>query len=503
MKFSPRALGRHLLGGLASATLQAWVMVLCVALTLSVLRLLQMAWHWPQGLDVSGFDLWAVAVQGARFDLKVCAAAALLLWPLLLIVPARWHGPITGTVAVLFVTASLINLHYYGFYKTPIDPVVFGFFEDDTQAILQTIWSDFPVTLTLLVLVGASVAAIAARRALYGRLSRGLNRRLAERRVPVLLTTLGVLLGLFLLVLTTKGTLRAMALGRQNVSVTTSQFLNDMVPNGIIALKYAWDSRGQSQNFTDPLAGLKSMGFDSPQAAAQVLGWPHGSEAEVLALTDEAIAQDRARHRDLVQRELADHAGRRVGNRGQPLRELDARPELDRPRQPADHDVEDADLVLVHHRGGAEEEIGQARQDLGALVGRAAHHRRLEIAQQRTDRTHTQSPHTASRVTMAQKDDQRVSVIRDSAAGLAGSGGKNPCQPGRCGLNSAQQLWFRCKPMIKSGPEGPLFFVGRSPAGAEHDADGRRPPRGRAPRPPRGAGRPPPGGRPRGRAPPP
>ena len=86
MKFSPRALGRHLLGGLASATLQAWVMVLCVALTLSVLRLLQMAWHWPQGLDVSGFDLWAVAVQGARFDLKVCAAAGLLLWPLLLAV---------------------------------------------------------------------------------------------------------------------------------------------------------------------------------------------------------------------------------------------------------------------------------------------------------------------------------------------------------------------------------------------------------------------------------
>ena len=301
MKFSPRALGRHLLGGLASATLQAWVMVLCVALTLSVLRLLQMAWHWPQGLDVSGFDLWAVAVQGARFDLKVCAAAALLLWPLLLIVPARWHGPITGTVAVLFVTASLINLHYYGFYKTPIDPVVFGFFEDDTQAILQTIWSDFPVTLTLLVLVGASVAAIAARRALYGRLSRGLNRRLAERRVPVLLTTLGVLLGLFLLVLTTKGTLRAMALGRQNVSVTTSQFLNDMVPNGVIALKFAWDGRRASQNFNDPLLGLKQLGFGSPLEAARELGMPVADEQALRqALIAQAADQPGASRKNLL-----------------------------------------------------------------------------------------------------------------------------------------------------------------------------------------------------------
>jgi hypothetical protein len=87
----------------------------------------------------------------------------------------------------------------------------------------------------------------------------------------------------FALIFAGKGTLREMALQRQHLTVTASQFLNDMVPNGIIALKYAWDSRGQSQNFSDPLAGLKAMGFDSPQAAAQVVGWPHGSEAEVLA----------------------------------------------------------------------------------------------------------------------------------------------------------------------------------------------------------------------------
>lgn len=283
MKFSLRTFGHHLLGGAASATLQAWVMVLCVAFTLSLLRVAQIAWHWPQGLEVSYGDLWAVVYQGARFDLKVCAAAAILVWPLLLIVPARRHGWLAGTVAVLFVTASLINLHYFGFYKTPIDPVVFGFFEDDTKAILQTIWSDFPVFLTLAVLVGASWAAIAARKAAYVRLSRGLNRRIAERRVPIVLTAFAVLLGLFMLVLTTKGTLRAMALGRQNVTVTTSQFLNDMVPNGVIALKFAWDGRKASQNFSDPLLGLRQLGYGSPQEAARVLGIDAGDEAALRA----------------------------------------------------------------------------------------------------------------------------------------------------------------------------------------------------------------------------
>lgn len=272
MKFSLRTFGRHFLGAMASATLQAWVMVLCVAFTLSLLRVAQIAWHWPAGFQAPLADLWAVVYQGARFDLKVCAAAAILIWPLLLIVPARWHGWLAGIVATLFVTASLINLHYFGFYKTPIDPVVFGFFEDDTKAIIQTIWSDFPVFLTLAVLVGASWGAMAARRAAYGRLSLKLNRGLGERRIPVWLTLLGVLVALLLLVLTTKGTLRAMALGRQNVSVTTSQFLNDMVPNGVIALKFAWDGRRDSQNFTDPLVGLRRLGYGSPMEAAHALG---------------------------------------------------------------------------------------------------------------------------------------------------------------------------------------------------------------------------------------
>jgi phosphoglycerol transferase MdoB-like AlkP superfamily enzyme len=118
-----------------------------------------------------------------------------------------------------------------------------------------------------------------------------LHRMLVRRLQPdtVLLThnaALKLVLSIvvfFALIFAGKGTLREMALQRQHLTVTTSQFLNDMVPNGAIALKYAWDSRGQSQNLKDPLAGLKSMGFDSARAAAQVLGLPHESEAQIKA----------------------------------------------------------------------------------------------------------------------------------------------------------------------------------------------------------------------------
>ena len=54
-----------------------------------------------------------------------------------------------------------------------------------------------------------------------------------------------VVLVLFAMLFAGKGTLRQMALQRQHLTVTTSQFLNDMVPNGIIALKYAFTPKAE------------------------------------------------------------------------------------------------------------------------------------------------------------------------------------------------------------------------------------------------------------------
>ena len=216
-----------------------------------------------------------------RFDLKVSAIAGFLL---LLVLP--WvSGPVyrrlvTGLVC-LYVFLGFINLHYFGFYKTPIDSVIFGLFEDDTAAVLQTIWHDFPVVGTLLAVAATALLGLVIHR----RVVHWVQPDTVLQKRAVTLRMLAVVVALFALLFAGKGTLREMALQRQHLTVTTSQFLNDMVPNGVIALKYAWDNRRQSQNLSDPLVGLKALGFDSPQAAAQVLGLPPatGSVAEALA----------------------------------------------------------------------------------------------------------------------------------------------------------------------------------------------------------------------------
>ena len=286
-----------LLHGALRGVLRAWVLVLPLVVGLSIIRLGQLAYFWPQGFSAPASDIVAMLFQGFRFDLKVSAIAGFLLLLVLPWASDKVQSRIAMGLGGVFVLLSLINLHYFGFYKTPIDSLVFGLVEDDTTAVLLTIWRDFPVIWSLLLVAVLTYAVSALHRVLV----RKLMPHTALQFRPVAIQLLAALLVFFALVFAGKGTLREMALQRQHLTVTTSQFLNDMVPNGVIALKYAWDSRGQSQNLQDPLLGLKAMGFDSPLAAAQVLGLPHGTEADVkAALTEHAALPAGAAKKNLV-----------------------------------------------------------------------------------------------------------------------------------------------------------------------------------------------------------
>lgn len=258
---------------------RAWILIVSLVVALSLVRLGQLAYFWPAGYQVPSSDLAIVLLQGLRFDLKVSAVAGFVLLLVLPWVSGRVNARIGATIAFCYIMMSLINLHYFGFYKTPIDSMVFGLMEDDTVAVLETIWRDFPVVLTILLCATLTASTVAV----HGWLVRHMKPDTILRTRPVVLKLAVMLVALLAILFAGKGTLRAMALQRQHLTVTTSQFLNDMVPNGVIALKYAWDSRGLSQNLKTPLVVLKSMGFDSPLAAAAVLGLPHDSEAALKA----------------------------------------------------------------------------------------------------------------------------------------------------------------------------------------------------------------------------
>lgn len=258
---------------------RAWILIVSLVVALSLVRLGQLAYFWPAGYQPPSSDVASVILQGFRFDLKVSAVAGFLLLLVLPWVSGRANARIGAVLAFCYIMMSLVNLHYFGFYKSPIDPLVFGLMEDDTIAVFQTIWRDFPVVLTLLLAIVLTASTVAG----HSWLIRHMKPDTVMQTRPVVFKLAVIAVAILAILFAGKGTLRAMALQRQHMTISTSQFLNDMVPNGVIALKYAWDSRGMSQDLKNPLVGLKSVGFDSPLAAAEVLRLPHDSEAAVKA----------------------------------------------------------------------------------------------------------------------------------------------------------------------------------------------------------------------------
>ena len=225
---------QSLLQGIWRGLLRAWILVVPLLLALTLIRMGQMAYFWPASFHVPANDIAATLVQGFRFDLKVSAIAGVLLLLLLPWISGKANARLAAAISFIYVMASLVNLHYFGFYKTPIDSLVFGVMEDDTKAVLHTIWRDFPVIPTLLLGGFLTLASVA----LHHRLARRIQPEHVLQSHHWITRLLAVFLVFFALLFAGKGTLREMALQRQHLTVTTSQFLNDMVPNGVIALLF-------------------------------------------------------------------------------------------------------------------------------------------------------------------------------------------------------------------------------------------------------------------------
>ena len=88
--------------------------------------------------------------MGMRVDAKWLLMFIAAAWVLLLLSywrPSFWMYTIAiGVVGqAIMVGLSLGNYEFYGFYGTPFSPLVFWLFQDDTEAILVTLWKDWPI----------------------------------------------------------------------------------------------------------------------------------------------------------------------------------------------------------------------------------------------------------------------------------------------------------------------------------------------------------------------
>ena len=193
----------------------------------------------------------ALFTKGLLFDIKVASitiALPFLLGLLSLLHPAAsrlWQRFQAALLAVLFAivaAAAIGNWFYFSVYGHQFDVFMFGLFDEDTRAVVKTMWSDYPVIRGIIGLI----AAIALFTWLLNRSTRRLNPQASASKgvwfaiilLPIIALTIGI-----------RGSFGKFPLRQSAVYISAVQQINKLVPNALTSISWAWNDYRNSNHF--------------------------------------------------------------------------------------------------------------------------------------------------------------------------------------------------------------------------------------------------------------
>lgn len=200
-------------------------------------------------------DIMKMFMVGSRFDIRV---ASIVYAPLILLaIILSFSKPLFAVwqriclFLVTFITLligmlAVMNVYYYMTYERAIDIFIFGLFDDDTKAVLITLWQDYPV------ITGVAIFAVCLY-AIY-RVYRWWQSKCAQftyRHQPTwfaLLTVLAVLGATFVGI---RGSVGTFPLRQSDSQVSDVKLLNMLTPSAGMALDWAYKDYKHNSHFDD------------------------------------------------------------------------------------------------------------------------------------------------------------------------------------------------------------------------------------------------------------
>ncbi len=192
---------------------------------------------------------------GTLFDIRI---ASLLFVPCLLIAAVvainnrgfylwqRFWPWLATFLSLVIATLTVVNVFYYATFDRFIDIFIFGLVEDDTVAVLSTIWADYPVIRALLSLGIFAVMAFFGYRYWQHWLN---SRQVRNSNLPV--SIISTLIILFTCFAGMRGSLGTFPLRQDDAQVSEIKLLNMLTPNGLIALDWAFKAHAKSNHFAE------------------------------------------------------------------------------------------------------------------------------------------------------------------------------------------------------------------------------------------------------------
>ena len=247
--------------------------VVFFAASLAVLTAVRLAFFYAyRSADLGLFEIDKALIMGLRVDAKWLAIALLPAWVLLLL--ARWKSGFWKAAAALALLGHAVmtllalgNFGFYGFYGTPINPIVFGFFQDDTKAIIETFLKDWPVFQYLAAAVVGVIFPLAMARLCRTIRSATLCRKECSWKAFTVVLVVGTLVMAGLM----RGSFGKFPLRQENFAVSSNTFVNALVPGGAAALHEAYKGQKALYVSGNPEDVFKAFGFrDKEDAEAAI-----------------------------------------------------------------------------------------------------------------------------------------------------------------------------------------------------------------------------------------
>lgn len=284
----------HTSGTTLARGVLAFVFLLAVMSTVRFVFLMMFGGGLPLGEALPAFTM------GLRIDLKwlalTTAAPALIVWFFgLAFKRVRPAAAVLFTIgAFTTILFDIINIGFYKFYGTPISSIIFGFLQDDTKAIIETIWKDWPVWKYVgSLLLGTFLPILAAAFLIKPARHEPTRSRTAATVVFGILVTL-------IVVACARGGFSKFPLRQQDLNVSTNPFINAMTTNGPQAMYEASKAQKALSLGNDPETTLKELGFKSAAEAEALLeplrkGEPHPAPAhrpDIVFALMESMSRD-------------------------------------------------------------------------------------------------------------------------------------------------------------------------------------------------------------------
>ena len=172
----------------------------------------------------------------------------ILLFYLGIVIPVKKYLPMCSIISKIWTTLILflflfifcIDVFFYEFYQDHLNIIFFEIFEDDTQAVINTILKNYPVfaIVTGLVILGS---------VLYYFLGKVFYHQNENSIKP--LKHIGILGGSFIVfAIMARASFGLFPIGMMDAAYTDDVFLNKLAPNPVFTFEKAIESRIEQQN---------------------------------------------------------------------------------------------------------------------------------------------------------------------------------------------------------------------------------------------------------------